>query len=76
MQENPQVTGNASAPFSDGIDMLASLCRALDERLMTLLDAFPAGRQRLEDFSFRGLVITDAEVRSLLSGTPGMGTAV
>lgn len=61
------MTEFAPVPFANSMEMLVSLCQALDQRLAECVEEMPAGRQRGEDFSLRGLVITDAEARRLLS---------
>jgi len=67
LQAPESVAHIATAPYANGMEMLTSLCRALDERLAQLLEELPAGRHRSEDLNLRGLVITDLEARDLLS---------
>ena len=61
------VLENTAVPYANGAELLSELCQALDERLGLLVESF-AGRQRAEDLNFRGLVITDGEVKNLLTG--------
>lgn len=64
------MTGIVSVPYANGMEMLASLCQALDQRLAERVEEMPAGRQHSEDFNLRGLVITDTEARQLLTPCP------
>lgn len=75
MEKQDGMTGPGAEPFASGMELLEQLCRALDHRLADLAAEMPAARQRGDDFSLRGLVITDQEAQQLLRhrahGGPG-----